>query len=182
VASGFRVSSGKRLAELLEMSRKDRRTSAVCLSLTSRGLGAHRERGALRFWETRTGQNIGVLHDWTKILALAYAPDGNTLATGNGDGAVRIWDPVRGRPLRDLLGHRSDVRAIAYSPDGKTLATGGDDLTVRLWQVATGRELLVFKDLPRRINSLAFSPDGRHLAAALHDGSVRMWHAAAMAE
>jgi len=154
----------------------------VAFAPDSRSLAAADESGALRFWDTHTGQSLSVLHDWTKIRGLAYAPDGSTLATGNGDGAVRLWDPADRRPLRDLLGHRGDVLAIAYSPDGKTLATGGDDRTVRLWQVTTGREMLVFKDLPGRVNSIAFSPDCRHLAAAIHDGSVRLWHAALEAE
>jgi WD40 repeat protein len=150
----------------------------VAFAPDSQSVAAADEGGALRFWDTRTGQGKGVLQDWTRIMALAYAPNGLTVATGNGDGAVRVWDLASGRTVRDLLGHRGAVRAIAYSPDGKTLATGGDDRTVRLWQVATGGELLVFKDLPHKVNSVAFSPDGRHLAAAIHDGSVRVWHAA----
>jgi WD40 repeat protein len=159
-----------------------RRFHRVAFAPDGQSVAAADEGGALRLWDTRTGRSLGVLQDWARIMALAYAPDGRTITTGNGDGAVRVWDLADKRPLRQLLGHRGEVRAIAYAPDGKTLATGGDDRTVRLWQASTGRELLVFQDLPHKVNSLAFSPDGRHLAAAIHDGSVRLWHAAAKAE
>src|SRR5688572_27888778 len=52
------------------------------------------------------------------VWAVAYAPDGLTLASGGVDRYVRIWDIETGRLLRSLRGHTHDIRAIAYTPDG----------------------------------------------------------------
>jgi WD40 repeat protein len=70
------------------------------------------------------------------VLAVAYSPDGTTLASGSGDQTVRIWDVRSGTNLHTLTGHTDSVRAVAYSPDGTTLASGSDDQTVRIWTSA----------------------------------------------
>ena len=72
---------------------------------------------------------------------MAFSPDGHTLASGNADGTVRLWDvadPAHPRPLGQPLTGASAaaVNSVAFSPDGHTLASGNDDGTVRLWDVA----------------------------------------------
>ena len=68
---------------------------------------------------------------------MAFSPDGKTLATGNADDTVRLWDVATHRQIgRPLTGHTEPVNSVAFSPDGKTLASGSDDGTVRLWDVA----------------------------------------------
>ena len=71
---------------------------------------------------------------------MAFSPDGHTLASGNYDGAVRLWDvtdPAHPRPLGQILtGGTARVMSVAFSPDGHTLASGDDDGTVLLWDVA----------------------------------------------
>ncbi|NED92629.1 hypothetical protein G3I76_72820, partial [Streptomyces sp. SID11233] len=66
---------------------------------------------------------------------------GTILATGDGDGVVRLWDTASGAQLHALPGHTVLVYTTVFSPDGRTLATGDRSGTVRLWDVATGRLL-----------------------------------------
>src|SRR5258707_1145210 len=70
------------------------------------------------------------------VLALAWSPDGRTLAAGAQDGAVRLWDE-RGAH-RAFATRSSVVTGIAWSPDGRSLATTTGEPAVKLWRVATG--------------------------------------------
>src|SRR5205814_1070725 len=73
---------------------------------------------------------------WT-VNSVAFSPDGRTLAAGNTDGTVRLWDVTSRRQIGDPLnGHDGVIHSVAFSGDGKTLATGGADGTVRLWGVS----------------------------------------------
>ncbi len=65
------------------------------------------------------------------------------LATGAGDGTVRLWDPATGTQHgQPVTGHTSPVRWGAWGRIGEQmlLATGAEDGTVRLWDPATGTQ------------------------------------------
>jgi hypothetical protein len=66
------------------------------------------------------------------VHALAFSPDGTTLATGSADRTARLWEVASGRELARLT-HQGSVWAVAFSPDGTTLATASEDETARLW-------------------------------------------------
>ena len=67
------------------------------------------------------------------VQTVAFGPNGRWLASGDGDGTVRLWDAAKGSVVRVLPGHRGAVMALALSPDGKRLASAGDDHTIKLW-------------------------------------------------
>jgi WD40 repeat protein len=73
------------------------------------------------------------------VRVLAFAADGQTLATGGQDGAVRLWDATTGRERALLGGHARSVLALAFLPDGRTLATASPDGTVQFWHVVPER-------------------------------------------
>ncbi len=127
-------------------------------------------------WDLGTGRQISKFTDTGTANALAFAPDGRTLATSS-DGTVHLWDVPSGRQLgQPLTGHTDQVRALAFSPDGRTLASGGSDTTVRLWDVATRRQ--IGRPLPgrgRAVQALAYDPDGTMLAGADEGKQVRLW-------
>ncbi|MEV7812001.1 trypsin-like peptidase domain-containing protein [Streptomyces flaveolus] len=108
------------------------------------------------------------------VAAVAYSPDGRTLATGSYDRTTRLWDPATGRTRHVLKGHTDQVYAVAFSPDGATLATTGRDGTTWLWDVATGAPRARLGGHDGEVTSVAFSPDGRTLATARQD-TVQLW-------
>jgi RNA polymerase sigma factor (sigma-70 family) len=126
------------------------------------GLGTSK---TVRLWDVNTGTDVGRLQGHTGVVrAVAFAPDGQTIATGSDDKMVRLWDAATGKELRTLSGHENAVYSVAFAPDGKTLASSGRDKTVRIWDPITGRELRQFKGPSGLQMSLAFAPDGSKLA------------------
>jgi Tol biopolymer transport system component len=120
------------------------------------------------------------------VDAVAFSPDGATLALGDGDSSTYLWDVATGRLVATLADppHSGGVMEVAFSPDGQTLATGDLDDRIHLWDVATGRLAATLTD-PQAGNSsnlgiagLAFSPDGQMLAAGDDDGSTYLWNVA----
>lgn len=99
------------------------------------------------------------------VRAVAYSPDGQTLASAGDDGVIRFWDAITGEERRQLKGHTGVVSAIAFGPDGKTLASAGGDGTVRIWASATGQGLGILWSETNSLSTIAFSPDGKLIAA-----------------
>jgi WD40 repeat protein len=74
------------------------------------------------------------------ITRVAFSPDGETLASGNADGTVRLWSVATGHQIGEpLIGH--SVTRVAFSPDGKTVASASWHGPLRLWDAATGRQI-----------------------------------------
>jgi WD40 repeat protein len=94
-------------------------------------------------WDTSGLQVRASLPEPTPVRAVAFAPDGRTLAFASLRTGT-VLDPAAGQVRAVLKGHDKLINGLAFSPDGGTLVTGSNDGTVRLWDAATGRQRTAF--------------------------------------
>ena len=116
----------------------------------------------LYLYETATGKPLHDEGHRGPVNAVAFAPNGQTLATSDLT-TVRIWDGAAGNEVRRWSSYFVRGNAtLAFSSDGKLLAHTGA-AALQLWNPATGEELPQFRSL--QASSATFSADG-----ALLDG------------
>jgi WD40 repeat protein len=93
--------------------------------------------GDVRLWDAASGAPRGMLPTTrTGVNAMAFAPNGVTLAMAGGDGAISLWDLAGRREVGILRTPGATLQSLAFSPDGRHLATGGADGAVRHWDMA----------------------------------------------
>jgi WD40 repeat protein len=112
--------------------------------------------------------------------AVAFSPDGQTVATGSADGNVQLWDTATEQEIgAPMSSDAQPVSAVAFSPDGSLVAAGSADGNVQLWDAATQQEAgSALVAGAAEVAALAFSPDGKLLATGGQDGAARLWDVA----
>jgi WD40 repeat protein len=73
----------------------------------------------------------------SQVNAAAFSPDATTLAIGQDNGTVLLWDVATNQQIGPLIqSGNGAIGGVAFSPDGTTLATSDSDDTIRLWNVS----------------------------------------------
>lgn len=139
----------------------------------------------------QTGDLAGYLYSGTRgaaepqghtdgITALAFSPDGQTLASAGLDAKVVLWDMATRRPRAVLAGQTRAVNALAFLPGGNRVATGGEDGILRVWDVNQPAAPILSSPargdaedpLSFAIRALAITPDGRFVLVGRSNGEI----------
>ena len=162
--------------------------TTVVFSPDGTSLAAVREDGTVLVYEARTGSLERRLRTegatGLTFETAAFAPDGQTLATGSWAGIVQLWNPATGAQI----GHPSVVAAspvasIAFAPAGDTFATtGSSDGLAKLWTAKTRQQFgAAFPGNPGQWGSARYTPDGSKLIVVYQDGKGFVWPASGRA-
>jgi len=165
LSAGPDLQMGTRLAVLPTFSRDGTRLAAV-LDMNKIGVMEVRPR-------TLVATLPGPPND--AYVALAFSPDGATLAGSLRSSSVEIWDLARQSKRALLTGQAQAAGAMVFFPDGKTLATAGWDGTTIVWDVALQKPIARLGGQKNSFDSIALTADGRRLAAGGGDGSIKIW-------
>ncbi len=124
------------------------------------------------------------------VMALAWMPDGRTLASASWDRTVRLWQIPGGKQLAQW----DNLEGVVFSSDGRTLACGEgenrraieakEERAIRIVDVATGKERRhirvstngrsLFNFTPGYALGV-FSPDGKIFAVREGESGVRLY-------
>jgi serine/threonine protein kinase/cold shock CspA family protein len=135
----------------------------VAVSSTGQHIVLTDESGNAYIWNPSGGPPI-VLHDVAaSIDAVAFSPDGKTLAIAE-RGMCQLLDLATRTISGSFTEAGGSPTAVAFSPNGASLAVADYNGDIYLRNVATGQQKTIATGVPQLIG-LAFSPDGRTLVA-----------------
>ena len=117
-----------------------------------------------------------------RVNALAFSPDGKSLASGGGEpsreGELKIWNVADGRELKSIRGAHSDsILDLQFSSDGTKLASSGADRFVKVIDVASGKAMNSFEGHTHHVLGVSWKRDARTLASGGADAAIKVWDA-----
>jgi WD40 repeat protein len=125
---------------------------------------SHGRSGEVFLRDAATGKLLQTLRGHKDAVScLAFSPDGNKLATGGVDKAVKIWSLEDTRELHVYHGHTGAVSSVAFSPDGKTLATAGAERSIRIWDANSEPGTRVLPASEQSSSAMVPSPNAKQL-------------------
>ena len=108
---------------------------------------------ALTVWNAHPCQRtLNLRHAGAAVQCLAFRPDEQQIATGGGDGVVKVWDLATGREVFSAGKGGQPVANVAFSLDSREVGIRYPDGSVLAWDVQTGHE--------SGSAGLKFGPDG----------------------
>jgi hypothetical protein len=140
-------------------------------------LGTKRVRFVERYVDRVSERASTVEGHRSSITALAFSPDGGTIASGSRDRHLRVWNTASGREVCVLLDARARVEALAFVPGRSALVASLEDRRLLIWDFGLQRQVIHI-DSPdgSRLDAIAVSPDGRWAAAGGTGRSLYAWH------
>jgi WD40 repeat protein len=130
----------------------------------------HEPKG-LTIWDVANKEPVANFE--REIHAVAFSPDGQTLAVGERRGC-RLSEAASGKEIRAVGDHEAAVTAVSWSTDGKLLAAGDARGSIRVWDLATGRATFV-AEAGVGVTAIRLAPEGTLLATGLRDTTVLLW-------
>ena len=135
--------------------------------------------GLVRLWNVGTGHEDASFCDTSGTtaisggaLSVAFSPDGNMLAVGDGDGDTYLWNVRTGKPVVFVTRPGEiAVNEVAFSPNGSILAVGDMNGSTYLWRVNASTGTVTFITVVTGIRNTDMNTAGVTGLAFSHDGS-----------
>jgi len=110
--------------------------------------------------------------------AVAFSPDGDTLASWGADDTFRFWNVGAWDCFKTIEARQGGINGACFDLHGQFLASAGENGTVKLWQLPDARPHRTLREGPLYVSAVRFALDGTRLAAGIGP-DVTVWDMAA---
>uniref|UniRef100_A0A8C1DJR2 TROVE domain-containing protein n=1 Tax=Cyprinus carpio carpio TaxID=630221 RepID=A0A8C1DJR2_CYPCA len=129
----------------------------------------------LKVWSAQKSTEVASLMNPSPLNCVNFDLEGQLVAVGCWDGAVRLWNWLEQKNVTTLLGHQSSVRSLSFSPCSSMLCSGCLSGEVWLWSVTAAACVGSYHAHRGSTQSLNFLQGGKLLLSAGHDSVVHVW-------
>ena len=143
----------------------------------------------IRIWDAKTGNNLKTIANMMNsergerlpVNAVAFSPDGKTLASIDVGGEIHLWNIDTGKHKATFTSFSLDMHrwvetsTLLFSPDGLQLVSSVRDANIYVWDVKSRRHADTLKGHTGSVVSLVYSEDGTMLLSGSADGTVLEW-------
>jgi len=93
--------------------------------------------GGVAVWDIDDWSQAGVVSAHRRnVRSVAAWPGSETVASGDDDGTLVIWNSLTHDVLWTTAAHEGPVRALSFHPHGEVLVSSGEDGWVKFWRLA----------------------------------------------
>ncbi|MGC4007397.1 MAG: hypothetical protein QM811_31440 [Pirellulales bacterium] len=115
------------------------------------------------------------------VTAVAFRPDGRAIATGTGEGTIRLWNLADGKTIGPVLKQATRITTLEFSPDGSTLLSGTSGGSGAFWDLRGYERIGPEFAHEGMLLAAAYSHDGRYAVTSGGDLKARIWNTAPLA-
>jgi WD40 repeat protein len=142
---------------------------------------------SIKILDANNGSEVKNLTDNKKIVSAVFSPDGQFIASANGDENFKLWNINNGNFKTQITGDSDNlnVNSLSFSTDGQFVVTCSENGgAINVWNVENvlnpSLKNPYYKKLVRsmknigdtELNSVVISPNNRFIAAAVTDNGL----------
>lgn len=119
------------------------------------------------------------INTYSWVSTIAFSPDSRTIAVGDRDGLIRMWDIDTWQELMEATysGHTMSILDLAFSPDGTRLASVGLDNNLFQWKLNPRDSTKPTSISVTGVSSVTYSSDGSRIVTGDSLFKVNVWDA-----
>ena len=132
----------------------------------------------LRVWQPSTGKLYRSLpRHVAGVFGLGMSADESLIATGDGAGAVQVFDVVTGDVNAGPFRLSSEkIWAVDLDANARLVAAGDQKGAIAVWEVSSGKQLASINNAHSgSVTSIVFHPGRKRLLTGAADGIVKQW-------
>jgi len=151
--------------------------SSIDISSNNKYLAGLNPEGNVILWNPDSNSdNFRLPTDLKDIKTIRFKPDENTLAIGDENGNIELWDIDKRVRISVVKAHSAQITDIQFNPVLKQMATASQDKTLKIYNNLEDltEPPITFTDNEGFVLMIQFSPDGQLIISGTWEGEKNL--------